>query len=68
MYIQKQYPAHPAKPGVLSFFKTKLIDFEKLLGKPLCFGVVQPEAHGWLCHIFTSNGTTQVSSRNGCLN
>jgi hypothetical protein len=61
-------PFLPAKPGVLSSVKTKLIDKYKILGKPLCFEVVQPEAQGWLCHIFTSNGTTQVSPRIGCIN
>ena len=38
------------------------------IGKPLCFEGVQPEAEVWLCHIFTSNGTTQVPPRIGCIN
>ena len=59
---------HPAKPGVLSSVKTKLIDCYKILRKPLCFEVVSPEAQGWLRHIFTSNGTTQVSPRIGYIN
>ena len=60
-FYNKYFPQIILSRHFCSSIKTKKMDHQKILGKPLCFVVVQPEAQGWLCHISTSNGTTQVS-------